>query len=161
MQGALAQMPKNADKDFEYSGEATVRKAGSGDLLKRFEHWAKDYFSDATSVDVAVDDSTERYVEVKVVESLVESHFGVNYTHKDRSLTYLMQFDADRKNYKYKINGFYYKAIEIDRKGRETPIDSKLSEVKGASTKSLDEELHERMQGVIASFTEAAEKELE
>lgn len=156
----FAQMPKNDNKEFEYQGTADVRRAGSGDLIKRLSKWGNEYFSDALSLKVAVDDSTKRFVEIDVTEPLVEMHFGVNRTHKERSISYHIKFDTDRKSYLYWINDFRYKALEIDHKGREQQHDDLLSEIKSAATKSLEEEMHARMKDVIESFKKAAETEL-
>ena len=160
-QSLFAQMPKNDDKEFEYTGEADVRRAGAGDLVKRLGKWGTEYFADAMALHVAVDDSTERFVEIDVTEQLVEMHFGVNRTHKDRSIRYHLKFDTERKSYAYWINDFHYKALEIDHKNREENHDDLLSEIKSAATKSLEEEMHARMLGVIESFKEAAEAEIE
>lgn len=158
---AVAQMPKNDNKDFEYKGEASVKRAGTGDLMKRIEKWGTDYFKDATAFEIAIDDSTERFIEMDITETLVESHFGVNRTHKNRALSYHIKFDADRKDYAYTINKFHYKALEIDHKNRETQLDAKLSDIKGAATGSLEEEIHRRMETTIENFTKALEIELE
>jgi hypothetical protein len=160
-QVAWSQMPTNSDKKFEYNAAASVKKAGTGDLVKRFEHWAHSYFDEAKSVEILVDDSTNRVVEIKVTEDMVESHFGVNRVHKNRSLTYHIKFDAERKNYTYWINGFYYKATEIDHKGRETAHDAALEDIKSAASKSLEEEIHAKIESMIDSFTRAAEIDLE
>jgi hypothetical protein len=157
----LAQMPKNDEKMYEYHEEASVRRAGSGDLVKRFEHWANGYFANAASYTIAVDDSTERYVNIDVTQELAEMMFGVNRTHKDRTISYHIKFDCDRKDYQYWINEFKYKALEIDHKNRETQHDDYLSDIKSAATKSLDEEIHGLMEDVITSFKAAAEIELE
>jgi hypothetical protein len=158
---SMAQMPKNDNKEFEYKAQNSVKRAGTGDLMKRIEKWGNDYFKDVTSFTISIDDSTKRYVEMDVVESMVESHFGVNRTHKNRSLSYHIKFDADRKDYNYSINEFYYKALEVDHKNRETQLDAKLSDIKGAASGSLEEEVHMKMEQVIESFSKALEIELE
>lgn len=158
---SFAQMPKNDNKDFEYKGEKSVKRAGTGDLMKRIEKWGNDYFKEASSYTIAIDDTTKRYVEMDVTEAMVESHFGVNRTHSNRSLSYHIKFDADRKDYIYVINDFYYKALEVDNKNRETQMDAKLSEIKGAASGSLEEEVHMKMEQVIESFSKALEIELE
>ena len=158
---SFAQMPKNDNKDFEYKAEKSVKRAGTGDLMKRIEKWGNDYFKDALSYEIAIDDSTERYVEMCIKESMVESHFGVNRTHKNRSLKYHIKFDAERKDYTYTVNDFHYEALEIDNKNRETQLDSKLSDIKGAASGSLEEEVHMKMAQVIESFIKELETELE
>ncbi|NQV53819.1 MAG: hypothetical protein HQ500_11580 [Flavobacteriales bacterium] len=85
----------------------------------------------------------------------------MNRTHKDRSISYHLTFDTERKSYKYWINDFRYKALEIDHKNREVNHDDLLSEIKSAATKSLEEEMHARLLDVIESFKEAAEAEIE
>ncbi|NQV51634.1 MAG: hypothetical protein HQ500_00540, partial [Flavobacteriales bacterium] len=65
-QSLFAQMPKNDNKEFEYTGEADVRRAGSGDLVKRLGKWGNEYFADAMAIKVAIDDSPERVVELEV-----------------------------------------------------------------------------------------------
>jgi hypothetical protein len=156
----FAQMPKNDEKKYEYYGENTVRRAGSGDLQKRLAHWGENTL-EAEKVEVMVDDSTERYVEINVTEKMVESYFGVNRKHEDRVLKYHIKFDTDRKDYKYWVNKFEYQATEIDKKGEKTQLNGYISDLKTAASKSLEEEVHNKMQDLIASFSEAAEMELE
>jgi hypothetical protein len=156
----FAQMPKNDEKAFEYYGEATVKRAGSGDLQKRLVQWAKQNLQDEAQFTMSVDDSTHRFIEIDVTERLVESHYGVNRTHKDRGLSYHIKFDTDRKDYQYWINGFKYKALEVDHKGRETQHDGRLEDIKSAASKSLEEDVHVRMTELVESFTKAAEVEL-
>lgn len=157
---AFAQIPKNDEKQFEYYGENSVRRAGSGDLQKRLTKWANTYFDNA-KVEVLVDDSTERYVEVNVSQPMVEAYFGVKRKHEDRLLKYHIKFDAERKDYSYKINRFEYQAKEIDHKGEEEQLNGYLSDLKTAARKSLEEEVHNMMMALIESFEEAAETELE
>lgn len=156
----LAQIPKNDAKEFEYQGAATVKRAGSGELQQRMVKWANSYF-EGMKVEVLVDDTTKRIVEVNVTESLVENYFGVNRKHADRVLKYHIKFDADRKDYKYWINKFEYSAQETDPKGQVNAVNGKLNELKTAANKSLQEEVHAKMLAIIESFTQAAEQELE
>lgn len=158
---AYAQIPKNDNKEYEYYGESSVRKAGTGDLVKRFGAWAEEYFKEAHEVVVLVDDSTERFVEVEVTEKPVDMHFGVGRVHKERALKYHLKFDCDRKNYKYWVNKFHYEALEVDNKGREERHSNSLSEIKSAATKSLKEEVHTRMTDMIEAFGKAAEIDIE
>jgi len=156
----FAQIPKNDDKDFEYKAEISVKRAGTGDLMKRIEKWGNDYFKDAVAYKIAIDDTTNRYVEMDITQSMVESHFGVNRTHKNRSLDYHLKFDADRKVYTYTVNQFHYNALELDKKNRETQLDGKLSEIGSAASGSLEEEVHMVMERMIESFSKALETEL-
>jgi len=156
----FAQVPTNSSKSYEYSAEQSVRKASSGDLVLRFEKWGKEYFKNH-SASISVDDTTQRYVEIQVTEKMVENHFSVNRTHKNRALTYHIKFDTDRKDYTYWINGFKYEALEIDKKGNEISLSGPLEELKTPARKSLLEEINERMTVVISELEKGAEIEIE
>jgi len=43
---SMAQMPKNDNKEFEYKAQNSVKRAGTGDLMKRIEKWGNDYFKE-------------------------------------------------------------------------------------------------------------------
>ncbi|MEX2595697.1 MAG: hypothetical protein WEC59_02120 [Salibacteraceae bacterium] len=157
----MAQIPKNDDKQFEYHAEESVRRAGSGDLVKRLNYWANEYFSDEASLKISPDTTSDDIFYVDVTKELVESYFGVNRKHQNRSLSFHIKFLAERKDYQYWINDFKYKATEIDKKGRETLLDGQLSELKTAASKSLEEEVHLMMTNMIEAINKAAETELE
>lgn len=157
---SFAQIPTNSEKKFEYHAEADVRRAGTGDIINRLNNWAKTYYQDM-SLTISRDDSTNRFLDIQVEEGMVESHFGVARKHSERKLSYHIKFDCDRKSYFYWINDFRYAALEVDKKGVETNLDTELNELKTAARKAILEEVHTRMEGIIEAFKEAAEIDIE
>lgn len=139
----VAQLPLNKEtKKYELHNETplSVSSAGSNELVNRFYYWGLDEFSDVKYT-VERDDTTFRSVTFSVVTPLVENHYGVKFTHKDRELTYKLKIDAEKKDYSYWIYDFNYKATEVDRKNREEKLDGKLEDFKGAAKAALLEEL--------------------
>ena len=156
----VAQIPTNSEKQYEYHAEADVRRAGTGDIMDRLNHWAKSFYQDM-SLTVVQDDSTNRYLDITIEEPMVESHFGVARKHSDRKLTYHIKFDIDRKSYFYWVNEFNYAALEVDKKGVETNLNANLSDLKTAARKAILEEVGTRIEEVIKAFGEAAEIDIE
>ena len=157
---AGAQIPTNSEKQFEYHAEADVRRAGTGDIMDRLNNWAKTYYQDM-SLTINRDDSTNRFLDIQIEESMVENHFGVARKHSDRKLSYHVKFDIDRKSYFYWVNDFHYAALEVDKKGVETNLDADLNELKTAARKAILEEVHSRMAEIIEAFMEAAETDIQ
>lgn len=155
----MAQMPTNDDKKFEYKKAMTVKRASTGDLHARFSVWGEGYFKDA-QVEWDVDDTNYRYVTMNVTENMIESHFGVNRSHKDRKLSYTLMFDTDKKNYTYTLNNIRYSCVEVDRKGVEMEMGGPFEDFKSPASRSVEEEIHNNLTTVIESFKKAAEKEL-
>lgn len=153
---AVAQIPVNKEKQYEYTGTTEVKRVSTGELQKRFIYWAKDYYA-KTNYSIEVDDTTKRWVTIDATIALPESHFGVNRTHKDRQLSYTLKVDAYKKTYTYWINNLRYKATEIDRKGVEIPLSGKFEDIKTPAKMSVEEEIHNALQGVIVSFSKAVE----
>jgi hypothetical protein len=155
----IAQVPMNkTTKKYEFHNETplSVGSAGSNELINRFYYWGLAEFADY-KYEVTRDDSTFRSVTFKVVMPMVENHYGVKFTHKDRALTYTLKFDAEKKDYSYWINDFEYKATEVDRKNREEKLDTKLEDFKGAAKTALLEELDLMFTTMIDSLAWAGE----
>jgi len=157
--GLMAQIPTNDEKNYEYHEDLEVKRASSGELQQRFIHWAKEYYA-GQQYTMDIDKEEERFVTIQATAKMPESHFGVNRTHKDRELSYTLKFDAVKKKYSYWINNIQYKCIEVDRKGEETRISGRFEDFKGPTKASVESEINNLLEGVIESFTKAAEVEL-
>lgn len=154
-----AQIPVNSEKNYEYHGKAEVKRASSGELQQRFIHWANDYFA-KHRFSLEEDKAEKRLVTIQATMKMPESHFGVNRMHKDRELSYTLRFDAVKKEYSYWLNNIQYKGVEVDRKGVETSFSGRFEDFKGPTKASVESEIHNMLEGVVGSFTEAAEIEL-
>ncbi|GAB5538518.1 MAG: hypothetical protein Salg2KO_06210 [Salibacteraceae bacterium] len=160
----FAQLQMNkATKKYEITvpdGEViSVDRASTGELVNRFYYWGQDEFKDVKhSIDR--DDTLFRGVVFHVTQPVVKKVFGVNYTHKDRFLSYDLLFDAEKKDYTYTFTNFHYKCTEVDRNGEEVAIDSELENFKGATKRSLLDEVYTECQAVVESFQEASQIEL-
>lgn len=136
---AHAQIPSNSQKHYEYKETLEVKKAGSGDLYKRFEKWANEKYA-ANSV-ILLDDTNNRFITIATSMTLPESHFGVNRIHRNRVVEYMMKFDMEKKVYTYQVFEIRYMFEEEDRKGGTTQDSLLLEQFKSPTKKSVEEEV--------------------
>ena len=155
----IAQIPKNAEKHYEYKEIVTLKRAGTGDIYRRLEKWAGDKFD--ADREVLLDDTNNRFITIETEMTLPESHFGVNRTHRDRIVQFLLKFDIDRKEYTYSLTEIRYRHEEENNKGMVTQDSLLLEQLKGPTTKSVEEEVDLTMRALIDEFKEAALTELE
>lgn len=148
--------------------DLSVDKAGDGDVVNRAFYWGQEEFAD-DNVTVLRDDSTFKSITFKVKRPMVENHYGVKFTHKERELGFDLLIEADKKDYKYRFDHFTYKAKEVDRKGNVVPYEGTLEAFKGAAKKGLIEELDLMLNTLVDSMkvdlevemTEAQEESME
>lgn len=153
---AFAQIPMNAQKKYEYTESLSVKRASSRELQRRFIVWAEGFYKDM-DYKMTIDDTTNRYVNIAVRQKMPFIHFQVNRSHKDRELSYLLTFDAVKKDYTYSIKNIEYQCIEIDRKGAESNISGPYELFKNPTKMSVDSDIDESLRAVIKSFKEASE----
>lgn len=147
-------------KKYAYSNdEMSVQKAGSGDLINRLYYWGVAEF-EPYEVVVERDDTTFKSVIFKVTQPLVPHRFGTKHLHKDRVLRYTLEFNAEKKEYKYRIDDFHYKCLEILQDGEEVKVDGPLEGYKGASKRSLLDEVEMMCEAMVDAFSAAAEEEI-
>lgn len=153
-------IPSNEEKQYEYKADAEVDRAGSGDLLERIDFWAKNSLGENAKAHAYKDEADKNILHVDVEVQLPEAHFSVSRVHKNRKLNYSITFNCDKKEYTYTINQIKYSALESYKKG-DIQIDGLLSEMKSPTKLSVEEEINLYFQGIIESFSDYANTDIE
>ncbi len=156
---ASAQIPSNSDKQYEYKESLTVKRAGTGDLYRRFEKWTGEKFG--PTAEIMLDDTNKESITVGATMTLPESHFGVNRIHRKRLVEYTLKLEMDRKDYTYTISEIRYLFEEEDRKGATMQDSLLLQQFRSPTKKSVETEVDAEFRKLIEEINVAAATELD
>lgn len=153
-------IPTNEEKQYEYKAEAEVDRAGTGELLERLEFWAENGLGENAKIHAYKDEADKNVFHVDVDAILPDAHFSISRVHKNRKLNYSIHFNCEKKNYTYAINEIKYGALESYKKG-DIQIEGLLSEMKSPTKMSVEEEVNNYFEGIIASITKFANTDID